>query len=129
MLWLLVCKGRSEFYDSSNKQIIAHKRKWCFFARKWNVKTGGPWVVLKNMHTKYKQNIASGNIFSVFHVPIFTNIHFKDLLLFHYINAYGGWNKFICIVEICIHEILHYRMLQSIIWFILYFQNFLFDAS
>ena len=26
--------------------------------------------------------------FSVFHVPIFTNIHFKDLLLFHYINAY-----------------------------------------
>ena len=63
MLWLFVCMGRSEFYDSSNKQIIAHKRKWCFFARKWNVKTGGPWVVSKNMHTKYKQNIASSNIF------------------------------------------------------------------
>ena len=63
LLRVLVCTGRSEFYDRSNKQIIAHKRKWCFFARKWNVKTGGPWVVLKNMHTKYKQNVASSNIF------------------------------------------------------------------
>ena len=54
------------------------------------VKTGGLWVVSRNLHTKCKQNIASSNIFSVFRVPILQIFISKVLLLFHYINAYAG---------------------------------------
>ena len=33
--------------------------------------------------------------FSVFHVPIFTNYNFKELLLFHYNNAYEEIRLFV----------------------------------